>query len=163
MARLEASNATWQPLFEVAHLIDPIAAGNAMRELHAKVSKRKLELALAVLRQLCRTDQATREDRFALAVRLLAASPQDTSSGARHADESLGILSRLLRERFDVAGALLAAKNLELEPLYYAGFHFVEEGHPAGEDLLRAVVERAGRKKLGTMAKNKLALAERRG
>ncbi|MBM4376188.1 MAG: HEAT repeat domain-containing protein [Deltaproteobacteria bacterium] len=163
MTRLEASDMTWQPLFEVAHLADPIAAGNAMRELHAKVAKRKPDLALDVLRQLCRTDQATREDRFALAVKLLAASPQDTSPGSRNADESLGILSRLLRERFDVAGALLASKTLELEPLYYAGFHFVEEGHPTGEDLLRAVVERAGRKKLGTMAKNKLALAERRG
>jgi len=163
MTQLEASKTTWQPLFDVAHAADPIAAGNALRDLRTKLARRKPDLALQVLAHLCRTDQATREDRFALALALLAASALETSAAARHADESLGILSRLSRERFDVVGALLGAKNLELEALFYVGFHFLEERNDAGEDLLRAVVERAGRKKLGTMAKNKLALAERRG
>lgn len=162
MAKLAASKPAWQAAFDVAHAADPIAAGDAMRELRSKVARRKPELGLQVLRHLCRTDQATREDRFSLGLELLKSSSMDTSAAARMSDEALGILSRLLRERFDVVAALLGVKDLELEPLFYVGFHFVEEHHPAGEDLLRAVVERAGRKKIGTMAKNKLALAERR-
>ena len=50
--------------------------------------------------------------------------------------------------------------SLELEHLYYVGFHFAEQAHPLGEELLRAVVERGGRAKIAKMARSKLALAE---
>jgi HEAT repeat protein len=161
MAKLEKADPGWLPVAEAAHAADSIALGYAMRELYAKLKKKKPDLAVDVLKQLCRTDQATREDRFELSVRLLAASAKDTSPAARNGDDSLSIMSRLMRERFDVVGALLADRNLELESLYYVGFHFIEQHHPAGEDLLRAVVERGGRKKIAAMAKNKLDLAGR--
>lgn len=163
LERLQEDAPTFQPLFDVAHAADPVAAGNALRDLHRKLEKRKPERALQVIRHLCRTDQATREDRFVLAMQLVGSGAHDTSPGARQSDDALGILSRLLRERFDVAAAMLALRNLDLEALYYVGFHFIELQHPAGEELLRAVVERAGRRKLATMAKNKLDLAARAG
>ena len=50
-------------------------------------------------------------------------------------------------------------RSLELEDRYYVGFHFVEAGVPLGEELLEEVVKKAGRGKLGKMAKNKLKLA----
>jgi hypothetical protein len=43
--------------------------------------------------------------------------------------------------------------------MYYVGFHFVEGRHPLGRELLSEVVKKAGRAKVGKMAKNKLALA----
>jgi hypothetical protein len=49
---------------------------------------------------------------------------------------------------------------VDLEHLYYVGFHFAEEGHPIGEELLGEVVKKGGRSKVAKMAKNKLALVE---
>ena len=40
------------------------------------------------------------------------------------------------------------------------GFHFAEQGHPLGEELLRVVVDKGGRAKIAKMAKSKLALGE---
>jgi HEAT repeat protein len=159
VAWLEKGDARWQSAFDVAHSADPVAAGNALRDLRKKLAKKNPAASAGVLEKLCRTDQATHEDRFALALEMLAKSAKDTSPAARNADDALGILARLARERFDVAGALLGDKHVDLDALYYAGFHFIEHHDPAGEDLLRAVVERGGRKKIAVMAKNKLDLA----
>ena len=74
-------------------------------------------------------------------------------------DAALDLLGRLLYAGFDVSSALRKERGLELEQIYYAGFHFVEEGQPLGEELLRHVIEKAGRKKIARLAKNKLALA----
>ena len=66
----------------------------------------------------------------------------------------------LLRGGFDVAKALRKDRALELEHLYYVGFHFSELDHPVGDELLEEVVKKGGRSKVGKMAKNKLALSD---
>ncbi|HZO11831.1 MAG TPA: hypothetical protein VFB62_01180, partial [Polyangiaceae bacterium] len=78
---------------------------------------------------------------------------------ARRSDESLQIFERLIREGYDVASALRRDRSIELDALYYVGFHFIEEDHPLGEELLKMVADKGGRKKIGKMAKNKLELA----
>ena len=102
-----------------------------------------------------------RFDDAELASRLLVQGNRDTSSNAREADESLRIFGYLLRQGFDVVGALRKDRTVDLDTLYYVGFHFIEEDNPAGEELLQIVVDKGGRKKIGKMAKNKLALAGR--
>jgi HEAT repeat protein len=147
--------------FDVLRDADAERAAEAMRELGQKLGRRQPERAITVLRLLCKTPQATHDDDYQLASRLLQKSPLDTSPAARRGDEALSILERLLRGGYDVAAALKRDKGLEIEALYYAGFHLIEQQHPAGEELLRQVMERGGRKKIATMAKNKLELSGR--
>ncbi|MEO7112217.1 MAG: hypothetical protein ABI183_17360, partial [Polyangiaceae bacterium] len=59
---------------------------------------------------------------------------------------------------YDVTTALRKDRGVDLEQMFYVGFHFLEEGHPAGEELLNEVVKQGGRAKIAKMAKNKLAL-----
>jgi len=83
---------------------------------------------------------------------------RECSGAARRGDEALKILDQLARQDFDVAGALRKEKNVTLEQLYYLGFCFAEEGDDLGEELLKLMVEQAGRKKIAVAAKNKLKL-----
>ena len=39
------------------------------------------------------------------------------------------------------------------------GFHFAEEGHTLGDDLLEHVVKKGGKSKVAKAAKNKLSLS----
>ena len=61
---------------------------------------------------------------------------------ARAADESLVLLEGLAGSSFDVAAALRKDKGLELDDLYYVGFHFAEDQHPLGQELLAEVVKK---------------------
>jgi hypothetical protein len=110
---------------------------------------------------LCRTEQATSDDRYRLAALELRQGRCDTHPSARARDGALKSLAELAREGFDVARALLGDTSLDLETKYYIGFHFIEDGHPLGEDLLAEVAKRGARSKIGKMAKNKLSLALR--
>jgi hypothetical protein len=109
---------------------------------------------------LCKSDRATNEDRYALASLELSLSNRDTRPASRAGDESLRILGALLRQGFDVGKSLKKDRALELDHLYYVGFHFSELNHPLGDELLEEVVKKGGRAKIAKMAKNKLALAE---
>src|SRR5262249_59485572 len=108
----------------------------------------------------CRSEGSTDEDRNALAAAELARGVHDTRPAARAGDESLRLLGALLDRGVDVGAQLRKDKSLELDHLYYVGFHFSEEGHPLGEELLEEVVKKGGRAKVAKMAKNKLALAD---
>ena len=92
----------------------------------------------------------------------LVKSNRDTRPASRAGDESLRLLSGLVKHGFDVANALKKDRVLELDHLYYVGFHFTEEGHALGEELLEEdLSKKGGRAKVEKMAKkNKLALAE---
>jgi hypothetical protein len=108
---------------------------------------------------LCRSDGCTDEDRYGLAAAELTRGVHDTRPAARSGDESLRLLGALLDRGVDVGALLRKDKSLELDHLYYVGFHFAEEGHPLGEELLRVVADKGGRTKIAKMAKSKLALA----
>jgi len=158
--RLAAGDRNWEPLFAIVRDADAEVAAGSMRDLAAKLRKSNPDKALTVLRVLCRNEGATDADRYALATAELARGPRDTRPAARAGDEALRLLGALLDRGFDVAAHLRKDKSLELDDLYYVGFHFSEQEHPLGEDLLRTVVEKGGRAKIAKMAKSKLALGE---
>ena len=88
---------------------------------------------------LSRTEGATHDDRYRYASLVLRSSPLDTLPAARGRDESLTLVEDLTRRGFDVGLALKKDKALELSHLFYVGFHFVEEDHPLGKELLEHV------------------------
>jgi hypothetical protein len=158
--RLASGQRAWDALYDVAREADPASASEGLRALYQRLAKRKDGVrATFVLRMLCRTDAATSDDRYQLASRLLSQSHRDTSAASRRDDEALRLIERLLREGHDVAAALRRDRSVDLDAIYYVGFHFIEHGHPLGEELLRQVVDKAGRKKIAKMARNKLLLA----
>jgi hypothetical protein len=162
MDRLGSGERGWESLLDVARDADPDAVALALRALAGKLRKQGAsDKAASVLSVLCRSDRSTDDDRYTMASLVLAKSPMDTRQASRAGDESLKLLGSLLARGYDVAGALKKDRGLDLEHLYYVGFHFVEEGHPLGEELLTRVVDHGGRGKVGKMAKNKLALSSR--
>lgn len=158
--RLGKGERNYEAHLDVARDADPDAVAEALRALAGRLRKKDENKARVVLGILCKSDRATDEDRYALASLELTHSNRDTRPASRAGDESLRLLSLLLRHGFDVARALKKDRALELEHLYYVGFHFAEEGQPLGEELLEEVVKKGGRAKVAKMAKNKLALSE---
>jgi HEAT repeat protein len=158
--RLGKGERNYEAHLDVARDADPDAVAAALRDLSGKLRKKDENKSRVVLGILCKSDRATDEDRYALASLELSRSNRDTRPASRAGDESLRILGALLKHGFDVGKALKKDRVLELDHLYYVGFHFTEEGHPLGEELLEEVVKKGGRAKVAKMAKNKLALGE---
>ncbi len=143
MNRLGEGARGWEALLDVVRDADPDAVGAAVRALALKLRKMKNDdKAASVFGLLCRTDRATDEDRYALASLELARGPKDTRPATRHSDESLKMLSSLLARGFDVGTALRKDRSLDLDALYYVGFHFSELKKPVGEELLAEVVKK---------------------
>jgi hypothetical protein len=157
-ARLAAGDRNWEALLAVARDADANAASEALRAVAQKLRRTNADKALTVLRVLCRGDGCTDDDRYTLASAELARGSHDTRHAARAGDEALRLLGALLDRGVDVGAQLKKDRSLELDHLYYVGFHFSEEGHPLGEELLKIVADKGGRAKIGKMAKSKLAL-----
>ena len=160
MERLAAGERNYEAHLDIARDADAEGVAEALRALADKLRKKDENKARVVLSILCRSDRATDEDRYLLASLELSRSNRDTRPASRAGDESLRLLQNLLRHGFDVARALRKDRQVDLEHLYYVGFHFAEEGHPLGDELLEEVVKKGGRGKIAKMAKNKLALSE---
>jgi HEAT repeat protein len=160
LERVKERDRGFEAHLDVAREADPQGVAEGLRDLAAKAKKSKnAEKAQAVLNLLCKSDKATDDDRFALAVLDLHKSQRDTTPGARASDEALVRLGKLLEGGFDVAQALKKDRTIELDELYYVGFHFTERRQPIGQELLTIVADRGGRTKIAKMAKNKLKLA----
>lgn len=161
LSRVKELDRGFEAHLDIAREADPASVAEGLRDIATKAKKggKNPEKAHAVLSLLCKTDKATDEDRYALAVLDLHKSSKDTAASARAADEALVRFGKLLESGFDVFTALKKDKTLELDDLYYLGFHFSERRQPLGEEILGVVVERGGRTKVGKMAKNKLKLA----
>lgn len=158
--RVKKKNTHWEALLDVVRDADPDAVAEALRALAGRLRKSDEERAQTVLALLCRSDRSTDADRYSLAALELQKGSQDTRPQARAGDPALQKLATLLSRGYDLSTALRKDRSMELEHLYYVGFHFVEQGHPIGEELLEVVVKKGGRAKLAKMAKNKLSLAE---
>jgi len=159
MKRFGGGERNWEALFDVVRDADADAAAEALRSLAQKLKKaQNAEKALAVYRMLTKSDRTTDDDRFALASLELGKSNRDTRPASRAGDEALKQLATLAARGYDVTAALRKDRGVGLEEMFYVGFHFLEEGHPAGEELLAEVVKQGGRAKIAKMAKNKLAL-----
>jgi hypothetical protein len=151
----------WEALLDVVRDADADGVATALRALAHKLEKAKNDdKAAAVYGLLCKSDRASDDNRYALASIELARCPKDTRPQARHSDESLKMLAALLTRGFDLGTALRKDKALDLDALYYAGFHFAEGKKPVGRELLEEVVKKGGRTKVGKMAKNKLSLLD---
>lgn len=150
----------WEALLDVVRDAEPDAVAEALRALALKLKKTNADKAITVLALLCRSDRATDQDRYLLASLELQKGARDTRPAARAGDPALHKLGVLLSRGYDVGAAMRKDRSMELGDLYYVGFHFVEQGHPIGEELLAEVVKKGGRGKVAKMAKNKLALAE---
>lgn len=158
--RLAAGERNWEPLLAIVRDADAPAAAEALRSVASRLRKNDADKALTVLRVLCRNEGCDDDDRYALASAELAHSPCDTRPATRASDESLRLLSALLDRGVDVGAKLRKDKSLTLDHLYYVGFHFSEDQHPLGEELLKLVADEGGRAKIGKMARSKLALGE---
>ena len=159
--RLEKGDRNWEPMLDLVQAADSEAHAEALRALAAKLRRAgNDDKAATVLGLLVRSDKSTDADRFGLAVLELKKSKKDTRPAIRNGDGALHRLSGLLSRGFDVASSLKKERSLELEDLYYVGFHFAEVGADTGDDLLRHVVDKGGRTKIGKAAKNKLELSE---
>jgi hypothetical protein len=146
----------------VARDADADAVAEGLRALAQKLRRAsgKEERARSVYQILCKSDRASDDDRYAYASLELSKSNLDTRPASRAGDESLRLLGLLVRSNYDVAKALRKDRGVDLDHLYYVGFHFTELDHPVGEELLEEVVKKGGRAKVAKMAKNKLALGE---
>jgi HEAT repeat protein len=160
LEKLGAGERGWEASLDVARDGDPKAAAIALRELAHKLAKGKTpDRARSVLGLLARSEHATEDDQYRLASLDLAHSRLDTNLSSRVNDEALRRLGALLERGYDVAAALRKDRSLELDHLYYVGFHFVEQRIALGQEMLDEVVKKGGKSKLAKMAKNKLALA----
>jgi HEAT repeat protein len=159
--KLQKGTPGWEPALQVARDADAKGTAEGLRGLAAKLrrSKNKEDKEISVLTLLCKMDEATADDRFRLAVAELGQSRRDTTPGYRSRDPALKQLGALLDDGFDLLAAMRKDRGLGNEEMFYVGFHFVEDEHPIGEELLGEVVKKGGRTKLAKMAKNKLKLA----
>jgi len=149
--RLERDDQRAEPLLHAVRAVNPELAADGLRALGDRLRRaRKNERALRVFRLLAASVDARPEDSYALA---------SLELGAGRRDEAFAMLARLLERGFDVGKALKADRSLGPEGRYLVGFHFVERGHPLGEDVLSALAESAGRGKIGKMARAKLKSA----
>jgi hypothetical protein len=160
LRRLAGGETLWEPLLAAARDADAHAVALALRALAQKLRKSEPAKSLLVLRMLCQGEGAGEEDRYALAIAELARSSRDTRAAARAANEALRLFGAMVDRGTDLAALLRKDRSLDLEDLYFVGFHFVEESLPLGEELLRLIVEKGGRARIAKMARSKLALAE---
>ncbi len=160
LGRLGKGERGWEAPLDVVRDADPKALTEALREFGTKLKKGgKDQKARTVLGLLVRTEKATDDDRYLLASLELKMSVRDTRPQARAGDDSLRLLGQLLTKGYDVTKAIRKDRSVGLPEKYYLGFHFIEDGQPLGEEMLADVVKKAGRTKIGKMAKNKLELA----
>ncbi len=158
--RLAAGTMGWEAALDIVRDTDPEAVAEALRALAQRMLRTKnLSMARTVLGLLLRSEGATSEDRYLLASLTLLGSALDTRPSARGADDALRILDDLASRGFDVARALKRDRSLELEHLYYVGYHFIEGEKPMGRELLEEVRSRGGRGKVGRMARSKLEIS----
>jgi hypothetical protein len=122
--------------------------------------KKKYAEAIGYYRLLAQDPACAEETRFELAATGLKESAHDVSADNRGNDPSLGQFTRLLQNpAFDLAGHVVKAKWLDVDDLFYLGFHFAEQTHRArdfGKHVLELVVKRSPKSDLGKQAKRKL-------
>ncbi len=122
--------------------------------------KKKYAAAIGYYKLLAQDPACGEETRFELAATGLKESAHDVSSDNRHNDLSLNQFTRLLQNpAFDLIGHVTKAKWLDVDDLFYLGFHFAEQTHRAqefGKQVLEIVVKRSPKSDLGKQAKRKL-------
>ncbi len=129
------------------------------RAIHWR-KKKDYETALLYLRLLIRDPSSGFSIRLELACCGLKMSPHDLSAEARASDPCLSHFATLCQGyEAELLAELEKRKWLEPDDLYYLGFHFAEQSgqqRQFGGKLLRLLLKRSPRTKLGQAAKSKL-------
>lgn len=157
---LDESIAVARRILDPVREVNPEAWATLLSEKADKAKKKDPARSAALYSILARSPLASNEDRYAYALLQLERSPMDPHPRARQRDPALPEFEKLMETEFPLAKTLVKDKAVSDEARFYLGFHFIEtsSGQALGTQLLEALVEKAGRTKLGKAAKNKLAL-----
>ncbi len=157
---LADSLAVARKILEPVRDAEPERWAEVLRAKAGAALKKDPARAEALLGVLCRSSQATADDRYAFAALQLARSPKDPHPRARARDGALTELERLADDGLPLAKLLEKDKRLDDATRYYVGFHFVERPAPEARALGVTLLETlaARKNKLGKAAKNKLSL-----
>ena len=155
-SRASPTGRGWEALLDVARDADPDAVAEALRALAQKLRKAHPDKA--------RTRSGSSARPTAHRRRSLRCSPSPSCRGRLDTRPALARrrVAAPARPRSCATTTSREAPQgpgVDLDHLYYVGFHFTELDHPVGEELLEEVVKKGGRAKVAKMAKNKLALA----
>ncbi|HEY8517914.1 MAG TPA: hypothetical protein VIS07_20575 [Candidatus Binatia bacterium] len=166
-ASLARDDRLWSALLHVVRAagLEERAASMLVERSETLFKKRKFADAARRLALRCELPGADDETRFQLALARLKSGKRDWMGLARRRDEALETLAALERGTFPIAERLRKSRALGLEELFYVAFNLAEEGptRAAAVELLRHVVAKSPRTKLGKAARNKLTLLERAG
>ena len=150
VAQVGRGGANADALVPLARDLDRATTASGLRAEVGKQRKRKNgDGALAILRLIGQSADATAEDGYALASAELAAGRRE---------EALVIFGQLLERGFDLAAAVRRDRELEPEQRYQIGFALIERREAAGEEILSELAS-SGRSKVAAMAKAKLKSA----
>jgi HEAT repeat protein len=160
-AYLEQGDRRADALLSVLRAGDAPSLRDALEERALALrKKKKYEAAMLLLRLLGRDPACGAAIRMELAACGLKLSAHDLSADARAADPCLSAFANLVHSVPDELAAFLRkAKWLESADLFYLGFHFAEKEKQEkqfGGQMLRLVIERAKKSKIGKDAKSKL-------
>ena len=116
-----------------------------------------------VLKIMDHTELLTSEIRYILATAKLKTSKKDTARSFRQSDYCLDHFLQLLKEKGakKLKKELVADETLDMNDLYYIGFHFAEQHNEErrfGIDILKHVASKKRDKQIQAQAKEKLKL-----
>jgi hypothetical protein len=161
---LEADDRRADPLMFLLREVDAHGLRDRLTERAVNLRKKKdYAKALLYLKLLARDPALGFDARLELAGCGLKLSNKDLGHEARSSDPCLGQFAHLAQA--DEPGLLKQldkAKWIEPDEIYYVGFHFAEHDprwRKLGGDLLRLVVQRSPKSKIGAAAKSKLKSA----
>lgn len=141
-------------------------AAAQVAKLRRSSSRNRWERLAQLMGTLAEKQALPAELRYDYGLALLHKSRKDVRHEARLADESLRVLSGLLRhDGAKVVRSLTRDASLGAEDYYYLGFHWSEDAEfrSHAQTLLQHVVQKYPRHKLQRSAKQKLALLGRTG
>jgi hypothetical protein len=150
LARVGRGGALADALVPLARELDRAATTAGLRAEAGKLHKRRnTDGALAILRLIGQSADATADDGYALASAELRAGRRD---------EALVIFGQLLDRGFDLGASVRQDRQLGPEQRYQIGFSLIERRDAAGEEILTDLAG-SGRSKIAVMAKAKLKSA----
>ena len=150
LARVGRGGAQADVLVPLGRELDRAATTAGLRTEAGKLHKRRdADGALAVLRLIGQSADATADDGYALASAELRAGRRD---------EALIVFGQLLDRGFDLGAAVRKDRQLGPEQRYQIGFALIERRNAAGEEILSDLAG-GGRSKIAVMAKAKLKSA----
>ena len=161
-ARGERDDRLYTAYFHFLNALDPAALAERVRDRAERLRKSKDFTGAAKWLALLKDSPVfDAEAKFALAVAQLKSHPHAIAAGVRRHDSVLDLFRELAHSTFATADRLRRERLLTPEELFYVAFNLAEgnsEERAIAAELLRHLVSKHGRTKVGKAAKNKLAL-----